>query len=584
MRRLVIPFLIFGFSFAYYIYQACPTFYFWDSAELTAAGLGGGVPHPPGFPSLLIIAKLWIKTIPLDKAYSLNLLSAFFASLGLMFWYLIVRDVMQRLSPERPKTELVILSLISVMAVGFSFSYGIQAVRFEVYSLNFACFALLLLLTLRLSFDNKRKKALYAIIMVFVTAISLGAHHFTVALTFPGILLILYFHKKIKLKYLFYFAVSTFVLIIPLYLSIYLLSLKNPVLNWGNPSTLRNFLDYFFLKEFSTPLSCLAPGHLAGNLTFAVSLITRQIGILGSLFALWGIIKLIRLTPKLAVSFVVILIPNMFSILYFEEYFYENYDLHGYVLFSIALLSLFMVMIIGYLSERLNDLFREKISGKNGIYRLIFMIAMAAIIMYVPLKRNIFSANLSRTATAEQFADLFLNDAPENSVVITSYYNTYFCLLAYQALNPSNDHKTITNVYNWEHQWGRNQTAASLDFDPNEVSTRPDFYRTLLNKIKDYRPIYVEYDNASAPLINFLKPSGLGYRFSISDTVLNDAFARAKEIEYYYEIASKSRDIESIRTWALWFQNRGEFYRKRQNEDLANRYFEAVEKVASRQE
>ncbi|UCE66437.1 MAG: DUF2723 domain-containing protein [Candidatus Zixiibacteriota bacterium] len=582
MKKPVIPFLIFGFSFIYYFYQACPTFYFWDSAELTAAVPGGGVPHPPGFPSLLIIAKLWIKIIPLDKAYSLNLLSAFFASLGLMFWYLVVRDVMQRLFPERSKTEPVILSLVSAAAVGLSFSYSIQAVRFEVYSLNFACFALLLLLTLRLSFHNKKNNALYMIIMVFVTAISLGAHHFTAALTFPGILLILYFHKKLKPKYLFYFAVSTFVLLIPLYLSIYLLSLKNPVLNWGDPSTLRNFLDYFFLREFSTPLSRLAPGHLAYNLTFAVSLISKQIGILGSLFALWGIIKLIRLTPKLAVPFVVILIPNMFSILYFEEYFYENYDLHGYVLFSIAFLSLFMVAIIGFLSERLNGLFRDKISGKNQIYSLLFMIAMAAIIIYMPLKRNIFSANLSRTATAGQFADLLLNDAPKNSVIVTSYYNTYFCLLAHQALNPSADPKTITNVYNWEHQWGRNQTAALLDFDPDEASTRPDFYRTLLNRIKDYRSIYVEYDNASAPLINFLKPSGLGYRFSISDTTLNDTFSPAEEIEYYYEIASKSRDIESIRTWILWFTNRGQFYLKRGESDLANRYFEAAEKIASR--
>jgi len=53
------------------------------------------------------------------------------------------------------------------------------------------------------------------------------------------------------------------------------------------------------------------------------------------------------------------------------------------------------------------------------------------------------------------------------------------------------------------------------------------------------------------------------------------------EIDKYSKIARKSGDIESIRMWVLWFTNRGQFYLKRGESDLANRYFEAAEKVAS---
>lgn len=581
MRKLIIPFLVFGISFVYYIYQACPTFYFWDSAELTAAVLGNGVPHPPGFPSLLIAAKIWNGVLPLNEAYSLNLLSGFFASLGLLWWYLTALNILHRLFPERRNAEHAAMSLVSVIAVGLSFSYTIQAVRFEVYSLNFACFALLFYLALKVSFNCEKNRILYPLIMIAVTAISLGAHHFTMALTFPGILLLIYFHKRLKPKSLLYFMISTFVLIVPLYLSIYLLALKSPALDWGDPSNIKNFIDYFFLREFETPVSRLAPGHLADNLSFAIGLITAQIGILGSLFGLWGIVKFVRLSPKTAIPLMIIIILNIFSISYFEDYFYDNYDLHGYLIFSVALLSLFMVAIIGFLSGLLHGLVGKKISGENGTDRLLVLIAIAAVILYLPLKKNIFSANLSGTADAEQYGDLFIGGAPENSVIITSYYNTYFCLLAYRALYPMDDNRIITNVYNWEHDWGRRRTAAFLGFDPNGDSTRSDFYRSLLNRIKDIRPVYVEFDDASAPLINYLKPSGLGYRFSVSDTSAINPLAQAKEANHYFQIATRSKDIESIRTWVLWFQNRGEYYRMRGTDDLAAQYFEASEEIAS---
>ena len=582
MRKLYIPFFVFAFSFIYYIFQACPTFYFWDSAELSAAVMGGGVPHPPGFPSLLIIAKLWAKVIPLGKAYGLNLMSAFFAAVGLMFWYLVTESVLRKLSPEKNGTELAILSLIAVTIFGSSFSFSIQAVRFEVYSLNFACFSILVFLALRLSSNAVGHKTVYTIMMVVVAAISLGGHHFTMALTFPGILLIFYLHNKLRLRYLIYFMVSTIILLVPLYFSIYLLALKNPVLNWGDPSGWRNFIDYFLLKEFSTPISNLAPGHLAQNLSFSAELIIRQIGVLGFLLGLWGIVKSIRLSPELVLPFTVILIPNIFSIIYFEEYFYENYDQHGYILFSVAIFALFMVVTLGFLSGYIRELLREKLSEKSEPLGFIVLLSLAAIVIFMPMKKNLFSANLSQTRASEEFAELFLNEIPEDALIITSYYSTYFCLLAYDALNPSEDNKIIANVYNWDHEWGRNQMAAFLGFSPERAPDRSDFYRKLLNNVKDQRPIYVEYDKASAPLINFLTPSGLSYKFSISDTSFGTTVYPATEIESYFNIAKRSRDIESTRIWVLWFMNRGQFYLNRGERDLANWYFEVGEKIASR--
>jgi hypothetical protein len=584
MKKIYFPLIVFVASFVYYAIQSCPTFYFWDSAELTAAVLGGGVPHPPGFPALLLLAKLWTAIMPMDKAYSLNLLSAFFASLGLTFWYLLGDIFFGRVFSGRRQFEITIFSLLSALILGISFSFSLQAVRFEVYSFNFACFAALAYLAVKLSIDTKKNSAIIMPLFVLTAIAALGGHHFTIALAFPGLLLLLFLHNRHKLKHLLYFLAAGLLILIPIYYYIFFLAQKDPILNWGAPSDWSGFIDYFLLKEFSTPLTKLAPAHLAQNLGFAVEIIVKQTGVLGFVLGLWGIIRLIRVYPRITLPLMAILIPNVFSIIYFEDFFFENYDQHGYLLFSIAIFALFTAAATGFLAEYLINRLGPKMRMGNGGPRVAFMIALAAIIIFSPAVDNLFSADLSRITAARDFAGLFLEEVPDNSILISSSYNTYFCLLAYDAAVKHEGNILITNVYNWDHDWGRRQTAARLSLNAAGISIRPDFYRNLLNEIKDERPVYVEFDKASAPLVKYLKPAGLAYKFSISDTSGIDADSAAAEIENYYQLARKSRDLESIRIWVLWFMNRGQFFMKLGENDLSNWYFEVAEKIGSQAE
>lgn len=584
MKKFYFPLIVFVALFVYYANQACPTFYFWDSAELTAAVLGNGIPHPPGFPVLLLLAKLWTAIMPIDKAYSLNLLSVFFASLGLTSWYLLGDVFFSRVFSERRKIETSILSLLSALILGISFSFSLQAVRFEVYSFNFACFAVLAYLAVKMSIAAKKNNAIIIPLFVLIATAALGGHHFTIALAFPGLLLLLYLHNRLKIKHLFYFLAAGLIILIPIYYYIYFLAQKDPILNWGAPSDWSGFIDYFLLKEFSTPLANLAPAHLAQNLGFAVEVIVKQTGVLGFILGLWGIIRMIRVYPRITLPIMAILIPNIFSLIYFEDFFYDNYDQHGYLLFSIAIFALFTAAATGFLAEYLIDRLGPKMRIGNGGLRAVIMIPLAVIVIFTPTMDNLFSADLSRITAARDFAGLFLEEIPDNSILISSSYNTYFCLLAYDASGYHDGNVFITNVYNWDHDWGRRQTAARLRLNASGISIRPDFYRNLLNEIKDERPVYLEFDKASASLIRYLKPAGLAYKFSISDTSGIDADLAAAEIEGYYQLARKSRDVESIRTWVLWFMNRGQFFMKLGENDLANWYFEVAEKIGSQAE
>lgn len=581
MKKFLPPLVVFVGSLAYYVDQACPTFYFWDSAELTAAVLGNGVPHPPGFPALLLLAKLWVAVIPADPAYSLNLLSAFFASLGLTFWFLLARIIFRRLFSGWSSIEIDILSLIAAIILGISFSFSIQAVRFEVYAFNFACFAIMMYLAFKLILENGKYNSALLILLILVSITALGGHHFTIALAIPGILLLLYLHRRMKLVHLLYFPAFAILLLLPMYYYIFFLAQNNPVLSWGAPSSWAGFRDYFFLKEFSTPASSFAPSHLAKNLAFAVEVIVKQTGILGFILGLWGIIRLVRTHPKLATPLLTILVLNIFSLIFFEDYFYDNYDQHGYLLFSIALFALFAAMTVGLIGEYLLAHLKPKIMANSARYKAIVIIVPAVIVLFAPIKDNLFSANLSRLTAARDFAGLFMEKLPENAVLVSSSYNTYFCLLAYNASrNPASD-VFITNVYNWDHDWGRRHTASLLGIDYKGISRRPDFYRNLLNRLREDRPIYVEFDKASAPLAKYLKPSGLSYKFSISDTSATNLSSIIAELEDYREVARKSQNIESLRTWVLWFVNRGQYYSARERNDVADMYLDAAEKVGS---
>ena len=80
------PFLIAGLvAFIVYVYTLAPTIT-WrnegtDSGDLATAVAVGGVPHPPGYPTYLILGEAF-KLLPFgDIAYRLNLLSAACAAL-----------------------------------------------------------------------------------------------------------------------------------------------------------------------------------------------------------------------------------------------------------------------------------------------------------------------------------------------------------------------------------------------------------------------------------------------------------------------------------------------------------------------
>jgi hypothetical protein len=95
--------------------------------------------------------------------------------------------------------------------------------------------------------------------------------------------------------------------------------------------------------------------------------------------------------------------------------------------------------------------------------------------------------------------------------------------------------------------------------------------------VNSVRPVYIEYDRSSAPLASYLHPDGMGYLFAPSDSL-----AASYDDSIYVSQAFATQEIETYRTWILWFQNRAEYFARIKNDTLAVKCLAIVDSLAVR--
>ncbi|MFN2400457.1 MAG: DUF2723 domain-containing protein [Gemmatimonadaceae bacterium] len=90
-QRVFLPLATAGILFAVYLLTLAPGVTFWDSGELISAVHSLGIPHPPGTPLYVLLARAWSDALGfLPRALATNLLSAACTALacGVLGWVL----------------------------------------------------------------------------------------------------------------------------------------------------------------------------------------------------------------------------------------------------------------------------------------------------------------------------------------------------------------------------------------------------------------------------------------------------------------------------------------------------------------
>lgn len=249
-RKLVAGFCLFFLSLCVYLRTLAPTVTFEDSGDFITAVYTLGVPHPPGFPLYVLIGRLFTLLPIGEVAFRVNLVSAFFASLTVVLVYFIGVEFIK----QNPSPVSFVSAVFAALALSFSHTFWSQAVIAEVYTLS--AFFLALLILILLVWEKKVESftpLLY--IFVFLYGLSLAVHPIMLIFSpvFLGFILATDHQRLLSVKRLpFMFLLLLLGLSVYLYLPIS--AAREPLKNWGDPSSFSRFLDHVTMACYRSDL------------------------------------------------------------------------------------------------------------------------------------------------------------------------------------------------------------------------------------------------------------------------------------------------------------------------------------------
>jgi len=226
--------------FTLYVVTLARTTQFWDTSEYIATAHILGIPHPPGNPLFVVLARAWellLAPFGFSIAVRINLFSAAMSALAHGFWFLLAHRIIASFSDSRRFRAAGAAAAVLIAACAFTV-WNQSDVNEKVYTVSLLTIALLswLAMVWRDRPDRPGNDNLL-VLMVFVLALSVG-NHLMAFLAAPALLLfVLLVRTRSLLNWKLYPAVG---LVGALGLSIHLFlpirAGQRPVINEASPT------------------------------------------------------------------------------------------------------------------------------------------------------------------------------------------------------------------------------------------------------------------------------------------------------------------------------------------------------------
>lgn len=400
-KQYIIPLILICIIFSLYSFTSSRTVAFGDSGEFVCAAYNLGVLHPPGYPLYTILGKVFT-LLPLgNPAYEVNIMSAFFGSLSILFLYFTIYFLTKNHSAS-------IISCIS-MALGLAFwTYSTYA---KGYTLNLFFLSLLMFCAVKYRESNR-----YIYLFAFVFGLSCTYHFQSMIILLPAFIYLFLSYRRPLLKEL---GISFLLFILPLilYLFIPLRVIQTPdAYHWGDPSTVKGFFEMITGKiygwEESSSKHSLNDMFL--NLSIYCKLLVREFNPLALLLSFYGLIILFKKDKRICIFTFLIYFINVMAVSYLiitQITFFREAVITGFYLPSHLIIAFWISSGFLNISEK---------AGKFGY--LLFIIPVISLALNFPL------CNQRNNYIAYDFAKNCLSTMPENSILITSGDNDTFPL------------------------------------------------------------------------------------------------------------------------------------------------------------
>lgn len=189
-------------AFILYLFTMPPTTSFWDCPERIACSYMLQIPHPPGAPLYLIIARVFSMFVsPENVAYSINMMSVVASSISIMMLYLIIVRFVREFKghPDSydtfDKIALYGGAVIGAFTFAVSDSFWFTAVEAEAYAISLCFTSISVWLVLKWSemADNPGSER-WLVLIAYVFGLAFGVHLLSLLSIFM-VALIIYFKK-----------------------------------------------------------------------------------------------------------------------------------------------------------------------------------------------------------------------------------------------------------------------------------------------------------------------------------------------------------------------------------------------------
>jgi hypothetical protein len=472
-----------------YLTTVSPTVNFIDSGELITAVHEPGIAHPPGYPLYVLMGYVASHLLWGDVAWRVNVLSAFWGALAVgAFYYLILQTTRYLLAARQPKvasqpkkkrsaksvdpagpgkqapdsaataqpagtwlTSAAALNMLLIASgaagaslIAASSTFWSRTAQAKMYSLHYFFIALLLILALqyRAAYERGDKQA--STRWLVALAISLGLsftnHLMTILLVLPIALLLIggtqpgYRIRDILGRWAY--LVPAFLVPLLLYAYMPLRASQDPVMNWGSTNDLGDFWRHITGWQFRPYLL----GDIGKNLRDNFELITRyafeQWGLVSIpvyLAGIAGAVLLYRIGRAILWPTLLLLVLTLTFSLFYGISEIEPYMVGFYAMFAVwiglapaAWLSLSMqsrrsaARQSGSRQAAVNTVDpAQSYQQAWAITALVAVAVLSSAIMIYPKQ------NYSQNRLAEQFALNVFDALPQNSILITDYWDFY---------------------------------------------------------------------------------------------------------------------------------------------------------------
>ena len=377
-----------------------------DGGDLITAAATGGVAHPTGYPTYLLLARLF-QLLPIGSlAFRTNLMSA----LATIIAALLVYNLVIRSLSSFNGSQNWVAGLAAAYAFGLSPLVWSQAVITEVYALHalFVIFILYLSSDLLLShFSQKQLDPLRG--LAFGLAIG---NHITTILLLPVFLSPIFFRKPLiltaeiekrpsglnsLLHRLIWMGIGLLV-----YLTLPLSAWSQPPVNWGNPLTLDGFGWLVSGKLYQDQIFVLTLSSVWSRVQAVAALLIEQFGIPGLVIGLIGLIVFYKSSRLYANMIWIVFAFFAFSIVY------ATHDSFVYLISVFLCFAIWIGLGLGGLLDIFIQRFR-KIGAAGGFIFILYLFILAG--------NHWYEVDASQDLRAERFGEAVLAQTPANAIV-----------------------------------------------------------------------------------------------------------------------------------------------------------------------